>query len=597
MEPAEYLAALRKHWLLIGVLAALGFAAGYAYSTTIPSSYRATSSVYVTATGTSSPGELVQGSTYALNRIENYAQLATKPYVLDPVIEQLGLDTTGRSLAKSVSVSALLNATMLEISVVSGDPERSADIANAVATQLAVAVEDLEGDSADGEPNVQITLVGQASPPSYAFAPNTKLNAATGMALGLIAGVVIALARTLLDTRIRSMKDLRRVTDTPVLSSVRWDRKNRKSPLLMRRDPFGDQAEAFRRLRTNLRFLTIAGPSRSIVVTSSLPTEGKSTAAINLAIAMAEGNQRILLIDADLRRPSVHRYLGIEGAVGLTTVLIGEATAEDVIQPWGEGSLDVLPAGQIPPNPSELLDSPAMGRLLQRLALSYDVILLDSAPLLPVTDAAVLSRLTDGALVVVGCRTVHRPQLSDALASLTAVDARVLGLLLNQVSAKASGAVYTYGSTPQSTAKAWSLGQRGGRRRAGRRGTPTPSDAPAPEAAAAPLAGPVPSAPGQATAPAGATAPSTHPGEAAPERDGAPVDAGTSGTATPTASAASRPAPVVVGAASGGTNGSGPAARSGEALLPGRELAGLDDLELSAPRPMAQERGAHASWL
>lgn len=580
MEPAEYLAALRKHWLLIGVLAALGFAAGYAYSTTLPSSYRATSSVYVTATGTSSPGELVQGSTYALNRIENYAQLATKPYVLDPVIDELGLDTTGRSLAKSVNVSALLNATMLEISVVSGNPERSADIANAVARQLSVAVEDLEGDSAEGEPNVQITLVGEAAPPSFAFAPNTKLNAATGMALGLVAGVVIALARTLLDTRICSMKDLRRVTDTPVLSSVRWDRKNRKSPLLMRRDPFGDQAEAFRRLRTNLRFLTIAGPSRSIVVTSSLPTEGKSTAAINLAIAMAEGNQRILLIDADLRRPSVHRYLGIEGAVGLTTVLIGEATAEDVIQPWGEGSLDVLPAGQIPPNPSELLDSPAMGRLLQRLALRYDVILLDSAPLLPVTDAAVLSRLTDGALVVVGCRTVHRAQLSDALASLHAVDARVLGLLLNQVSAKASGSILTYGSTPQSTARAWSLGQRTGRRRPGKHGTPPPV---------------TPAVPAGSSAPAEAPAGPPETGGAAPDAT-PPARPAPAGPVAPPVPTNGSPAPVRTGGGAAATGGARPTVPD-EALLPGRELAGLDDLELPAPRPMVQERGAHASWL
>ncbi|MFC0712417.1 polysaccharide biosynthesis tyrosine autokinase [Cellulomonas biazotea] len=554
MEPAEYLAALRKHWLFIAVLGVLGFAAGYAYSTSLPSSFRATSSVYVTVPESSSVGELVQGSTYAQNRIENYAQLATKPFVLDPVIDDLGLDTTARALAKSVGVSAPLNSTILEISAVSGEPERAADIANAVAQQLATAVEELEGDTADGEPNVQITMVGEATPPNFAFAPNTKLNAATGLVLGGVIGVVLALARTLLDTRIRSMKDLRRATDTPVLSSVRYDRKGRKSPLVMRRDPFGDQAEAFRRLRTNLRFLTIAGPSRSIVVTSSLPTEGKSTTAINLAIAMAEGNARILLIDADLRRPSVHRYLGIEGAVGLTTVLIGEASAEDVIQPWGDGSLDVLPAGQIPPNPSELLDSPAMGRLLQRLSLRYDVILLDSAPLLPVTDAAVLSRLTDGALVVVGCRTVHRNQLSDALASLEAVDARVLGLLLNQVSAKASGSILTYGSTPQSTARAWSLTHRAGRRGAGRQEPVGPTG---PAATVLPALPAAPAAP--VDAPAGRAAEGAEPRR----RD-----------------AAARPA------------------APGADRAPAPDLAALDELaDLRDPRPHVQRRRAHASWL
>jgi capsular exopolysaccharide synthesis family protein len=226
----------------------------------------------------------------------------------------------------------------------------------------------------------------------------------------------------------------------------------------------GDQAEAYRRLRTNLRFLNLAGPSRSIMITSAVPGEGKSTTAINLAVAMAEGSSRILLIDADLRRPSAARYLGLEGAVGLTTVLIGEAAVEDVIQSWG-GSIDVLPAGQIPPNPSELLDSAAMSGLLRRLGASYDTILLDTSPLLPVTDAAALSRFVDGALLVVGCQTVHRNQVADALGSLAAVDARVLGLVLNQVPRGESGTTYVYGSGSRATAKWWAVGR--SRRHAG----------------------------------------------------------------------------------------------------------------------------------
>ncbi|GAA4626162.1 polysaccharide biosynthesis tyrosine autokinase [Cellulomonas oligotrophica] len=488
MEPAEYLAALRKHWLVVAVLAVLGFGAAYAWSQTLPPSYRTTSSVYVTVPQTTSVGELVQGSTYAQASIESYAQLATKPYVLDPVIDRLDLDTDARSLARSVTATSPLNSKILEISAVAGDPDKAASIANAVSAQLATAVEDLEGEGADGAPNVEITVVAQAAPPSYAFSPNTKLNAATGLAAGLVLGVVLALARTVLDTRVRSLRDVRRVTGTAVLSTVRFDRKRRKAPLAMVDDPFGDRAEAYRKLRTNLRFLTVAGPSRSMVVTSSLPTEGKSTAAINLAIAMAEGGARVVLVDADLRRPSVARYLGLEGSVGLTTTLIGEARFEDVVQPWGDGTLHVLPAGQVPPNPSELLDSPAMADLLRDLGERYDVVILDSAPLLPVTDAAVLSRMTDGALVVVGCRRVHRAQLQDALTSLAAVEARVLGLLLNQVSSKDSGAAVTYGSTPQSTARAWPAMRRPARRAAASHAAPPRPVAPPTAAAAGPSA-------------------------------------------------------------------------------------------------------------
>ena len=321
-----------------------------------------------------------------------------------------------------------------------------------------------------------MTVISPATPPSFAFTPNTKLNAVTGLVVGLAIGVVLALARTILDTRVRTQKDIRRVSDVAVLSTVRYDRKSAHEAAVMRSQPFGDQAEAYRRLRTNLRYLNLRGPNRSIVVTSSLPTEGKTTTSINLAWAMAEGGARVLLVDADLRRPSIARHLGIEGTVGLTTVLIGEATVADVVQRWGD-MLDVLPSGQVPPNPSELLDSTTMVDLLAELASSYDVVILDSAPLLPVTDAAVLSRLTDGALVVVGSKRVHRHQLADGLATLSTAGGRVLGLVFNRVSGKDVGATYVYGSTPQATARWHGTGerpQRASRRSRARRGEATP---------------------------------------------------------------------------------------------------------------------------
>ncbi|WP_456787940.1 polysaccharide biosynthesis tyrosine autokinase [Cellulomonas sp. P5_C5] len=454
MEPSEYLALLRKHWLMIAMLGVIGFVGGYAYSQTIPPSYRATASLFVSEQAGATVGESLQGSTYAQNRIESYAQLATKAYVLDPVIQELGLDTTARSLAHSVEATSPINSLILDISAVSGNPAKSADIANTVSTELARAVERIEGAGSDDDttPHVGMTVISPATAPSFAFTPNTKLNAATGLVVGLAIGVVLALARTILDTRVRTQKDIRRVSDVAVLSTVRYDRKSAHEAAVMRSQPFGDQAEAYRRLRTNLRYLNLRGPNRSIVVTSSLPTEGKTTTSINLAWAMAEGGARVLLVDADLRRPSIARHLGIEGTVGLTTVLIGEATVADVVQRWGD-MLDVLPSGQVPPNPSELLDSTTMVDLLADLAASYDVVILDSAPLLPVTDAAVLSRLTDGALVVVGSKRVHRHQLADGLATLSTAGGRVLGLVFNRVSGKDVGATYVYGSTPHATAR------------------------------------------------------------------------------------------------------------------------------------------------
>ena len=182
------------------------------------------------------------------------------------------------------------------------------------------------------------------------------------------------------------------------------------------------------------------------MISSSIPGEGKSTIAINLAVSLADAGARVILVDADLRRPSIAEYVGIEGGVGLTTVLIGRAEVEDVVQPLGKTSLDLLPAGQIPPNPSELLGSMAMAELLERLSASYDMVLLDSPPLLPVTDAVVLSNLAGGALVVVGVDRIHRPQLQQSLESLETAGAHLFGIVMNKI-ARREAAAYAYDSS------------------------------------------------------------------------------------------------------------------------------------------------------
>jgi polysaccharide biosynthesis transport protein len=175
-----------------------------------------------------------------------------------------------------------------------------------------------------------------------------------------------------------------------------------------------------------------------------VPEEGKTTTAINLAVALAEAGARVILVDADLRRPSIANYMGLEGRVGLTTVLIGRADLDDVVQPWQFSGLHVLPSGQIPPNPSELLGSPSMEKLLSDLAERYDIVLLDSAPLLPVTDAAVLTKLAGGALLVAGADRIHRPQLEQAIASLETAGAHLHGIVLNKT-ARQEGNSYAYG--------------------------------------------------------------------------------------------------------------------------------------------------------
>jgi len=477
LELSEYATALRKRWYIIVLAALVGGGIGFADAKSTTPTYRATAKVFVSPAGGETVGDLVQGSNYAQKLVLSYAELATMPVVLDPVAYRLGLDTSARDLARQVSAETPLDTFIIEISATAESAERSARLADAVASELADTVSALSPGPAGA--GVDLSTVSPAAPPSSAFAPNTTVLTAAGLAIGLALGVAAAIAMALLDTRLRTPADIARTTPLPVLGVIPHTRGRAGRATLVLDDPTSPGAEAYRRLQTNLRFIDASGPIRSMVVSSAVPGEGKSTTALNLALAMAEKGHRVLLIDADLRRPTVAKQLGIEGTVGLTTVLIGAASLAEVAQQWGDG-VDVLPSGEIPPNPSQLVDSRAMVALLAEATRTYDFVVIDSPPLLPVADAAVLSKMTDGALLVAGCHRVRRPQLAGAINALATVDAAVLGIVATGVRLKSSAAGYAYRSAAPAPAPTKE------RRRSGSRSTAT---RPAGVRAAAPEAG------------------------------------------------------------------------------------------------------------
>jgi capsular exopolysaccharide synthesis family protein len=262
--------------------------------------------------------------------------------------------------------------------------------------------------------------------------------------VALALGVGIAVLREVLDTRIRTERDVQQVTDVPIVGGIAYDPKATQRPLIVQADPRSPRSESFRTLRTNLQFLNLRGDAHSFVITSSIESEGKSTTAANLAITLAEAGSRVVIIDADLRRPKLAEYMGLEGAVGLTDVLIGRAELVDVVQPWGRHNLFVLPAGKIPPNPSELLGSQPMANMIAVLEREFDYVLFDAPPLLPVTDAAILAKRTGGALIVVAAGSTHKNQLKGAVSALQHVDAPVSGLILTMLPTKGPDA-YGYG--------------------------------------------------------------------------------------------------------------------------------------------------------
>ncbi|MDN4477431.1 polysaccharide biosynthesis tyrosine autokinase [Demequina sp. SYSU T00039] len=444
MELHDYLRVLRKNWLLIVLLTALGAGAGFAYSLLATPVYTATAKVFVSTSGASTVSDLATGSNFTQQRVKTYADLLTTSAVLQPTIDSLGIETSVASLRGRLSASTPLNTSVINISVSDSDPVFAASLATEASNQLIDVVEDIETtDSGEGSP-VSLTLVQAAEVPDVPVSPNKTLNVALGLLLGLAVGVGIALLRATLDTRIRNERDLERVVDAPVLGGIVFDPKAKSRPLIVHEDAKSPRAESFRTLRTNLQFLDAERSSRSFVITSSIPSEGKSTTAANLAITLAEAGARVLLVGADLRRPKMGSYMGIEAGTGLTDVLIGRLSLDDAIQRWGRTDLYLLPAGSIPPNPSELLGSSLMASLITDLDERFDVVLYDAPPLLPVTDAAVLARLVGGTVLIVAAGKTHAPQLDSAVAALETVGAPVSGLVLTMLPSRGPDA-YGYG--------------------------------------------------------------------------------------------------------------------------------------------------------
>lgn len=434
---------MRRNWLLIVTFTLLGLLGGGAGNLAVAPTYTAETQLFVAIQNSGSVQELQQGNTFSQARVQSYVKTVTTPAVLQPAIDSLGLDSTAAQLADRVKAGTDLNTVLIKISVTDKSPVQAAAITQAIAASLVDVVESLEQPKTGGSSPVRLSIIAPATAPASPSSPNTKLNLGLGVLLGLTVGLGTAILRSLLDNRIRGEADLQHVTAAPLLGRIAFEPSAASSPLLTQSPSQSPRAESFRQLRTNLQFANAAGQAKTIVVTSSLPGEGKSTTAANIAIALSEAGQSVCLVDADLRRPMINEYLGLERNAGLTTALIGNADLDELLQPWGDSNLFVLTSGQIPPNPSELLGSDGMKALLVRLEDIFDAVIVDAPPLLPVTDAAVLSRHADGVILVVGTEKVKRQDLQKSIDTLALVDTNLMGIVLNRLPTKGPDA-YTY---------------------------------------------------------------------------------------------------------------------------------------------------------
>lgn len=435
------LAGLIRSWPLILLCMFLGVGIAVVVNQTTQPRYQANLTFFVATSGANTTTAL-QADEFAQRRINSYVGV-----IHSETFARTILADTRLSLAPD-DVTAMLNATvdpdtvLMNVSVTDTDPARTMQVARSVAANLDRVISDV--DNRSNRSQVELRVISGPSLYPAPVSPRINLNLALGLAIGAAVGVVLALAIQQFDTSFRGRDALARVTGVPTLGTLVKDRHARKMPILVGGDNRTRRAEGYRQLRTALRFVNAAKPIQVLVVTSSVEAEGKTTAAVNLAQTFAKASVRTLLVDADLRRPKLEELLDIEAAAGLTTALLGDATWSDLTQEWGPDGLTILASGPIPPNPSELLSSEAMADFLEQARSEFSLIIIDSPPILPVTDSVVTSVLADGVLLAVRYGRTKRDQVEASMEALNAVGVRVVGTALTMVPSGPGGPKSSY---------------------------------------------------------------------------------------------------------------------------------------------------------
>jgi capsular exopolysaccharide synthesis family protein len=433
--------------LLLGVLIGGGVAG--AVSALVPEEYTATSQLMVSSAVAGDPATAVQAGQFAEERAASYEAVLTSRDIAAAVIRDLSLRETPEEFLDRIDASLRPNTTVLDVSVTDSSPQRALAAMQSIDENFQRLVQTLETPPGASASLVRVSTIGTPALPDSPSSPALSTNIAIGAALGLLLAVVVAVVRYRLDT---TVKDDSAATSAaggaPVVGHIpKDDRLSRRQVLPS--SSVSPAAEAFRRLRMNLNFLDMEDPPRSILVASSVPDEGKTTVAVNLAMALAESGNTVTVVDGDLREPRLNGYLGLSGDAGLTTVLTRAARLKQVLQSVNGGAVQVLAGGPPPPNPSELLSSDAMAEVLRELVEDREVVVIDAPPVLPVADAAALAGLVDGVLLCARWGEVTSEQLRRSATTIERVGGHLLGVILTVVPGREE--TFAYGDDLQSS--------------------------------------------------------------------------------------------------------------------------------------------------
>lgn len=443
MQIRTFLDTMRKRVRLMFfvVLLSVGLAALATYF--ITPVYESTARLYVS----SAQAETTQayaGGLLSEQRVAAYVQIVDSALLGEQVRDELGLTDSLENIEKKVSANAVGETPVLEIHATGTDPDDAQLLGQTFAEKLVTTAATIETPAGTSSTPVKVTIIDPATEPLAPVFPKPMLNLTLALMFGIVLAIGLALLREVLDNSINEIADLA-PEEPPLLGAFVIESSRSQGMLVGDLPTSAPRVESFRMLRTNISFLDVDHPTKLLVVTSPVQGDGKTSIAVNLALSMASANVRTLLVDGDLRRPRVASLLGLVPDVGVTTVLLGRVKLDEAIQQHTPGGLDVLTSGTAPPNAAELLQSEAMEKLLDEFRGRYDMVIIDSPPLLPVTDAAVLATRADGALVVLRHGRTTKDQWRTARSRLQQVDANTLGVVMNLVPTSDSALGYAYG--------------------------------------------------------------------------------------------------------------------------------------------------------
>lgn len=449
MEIRDFYRLLIRHLLLISLATLLGISASTAVTIFTPKSYTAQAQLFVSIPPAAIDiGLLATGGNFTQQRVKTYANVINGPDTLKPVIEALELDVEWSELAKKVKGSAPLDTSLINLTVSEGDPVLAAALANAIGKQFESTAALLEVEDALGSSPVKVTLAKYAVVPESPSSPKILLNLLLGLILGFGLGVGIGILRQIFDDTVKNEDQL---DELALLGAVGFDPEAENKPLISEISAFSTRSEAFRQLRTNIEFLRADNPPQVISIASPLPGEGKTTTVLNLGIAFAQSGYKILCMECDLRRPSTSEYIKYNAdQSGVTEILSGkiplksQKSLNSLVKYDESTGIHFLTSGKQAPNPAELLDSPTFEKLIRMLRKEFDYILIDSPPLLPVTDGGLIAQQADGVLLVVKAGSTKVDQFRGGRDLLSKVNASVLGVLLNMIPLNRNGESYGY---------------------------------------------------------------------------------------------------------------------------------------------------------